>query len=164
MPAVQGLKVNKLLNRLLCIPLELQANIFSCFSAMLVGPANPHTSYPLLILPTHLLHAINELDLLCLLHESDHAQVHFWRFSVWWYPCSWISKRLSARLQDFQVREAKRNGKYDECGIVKPGAKNIKFAGSEVSYGCPHLKPALLQMVQKSGELWLKANWMIIGC
>ncbi|KAK9863620.1 hypothetical protein WJX84_004264 [Apatococcus fuscideae] len=69
-----GLQVNKLLNRLLCIPLELQAKIFSCFSAML----------------------------------------------------------------DYQIREAKRNGRYDECGIVKPGCKQVEFTSSEVIYTQPY--------------------------
>ena len=40
---LQGLQVNKLLNRLLCIPLELQAKIFSCFSAMLVSIQQAHS-------------------------------------------------------------------------------------------------------------------------
>lgn len=51
-------------------------------------------------------------------------------------------------MQDAEIRLAKQNGKYDECGIIKPHGESITFKKKEVlllpwpSIQCCHAEAA----------------------
>lgn len=43
-----------------------------------------------------------------------------------------INNSAAAELQDAEIKAAKNNGTYDECGIIKPHGESIAFRKKEV--------------------------------